>query len=96
MKLFIAVRPVLQVSLLGIVIVAMSVGCNREGEEVKQARDAIRQHAAKQNPSFGAGDIRFSGIIDGGDGCMCLKVCNSKGENCTPCVCDPANCGSCD
>ena len=98
MKRFLTVTPLLRISLLGVVLVAMSAGCDRRGDELKQAGDAIRQHAAKQNPAFGAGRIRFSGAIDGtvsDNLCMCVKVCDTKGENCTPCDCSPANCGTC-
>lgn len=98
MKRFFTVTQLRRVSLLGIVLIAVS-GCGREGDEVKQAGDSIRQHAAKQNPAFGAGRIRFSGTIDGAGSagvCGCLKVCDSKGENCTACSCSPAGCGTCD
>jgi hypothetical protein len=45
-------------------------------------------------PAFGFRRTRFFGAVDG-DGCACLTVCNSKGENCTPCSCSPPNCGTC-
>jgi len=99
MKRFLTFTPLLRVSLLGVILITLSGGCSREGDEVKQAGDAIRQHVAKQNPTFGAGRIRFSGTIDGAasDGvCACIQVCDSKGQNCTTCSCSPANCGKCD
>jgi hypothetical protein len=96
MKGVLSFGQLFRLSLMGVVLVTLLGGCERQGDEVKQAGDAIKQFAAKQN--LRAGRNRFSGIIDGaaGEVCACLKVCDANGQNCTACSCSPANCGSCD
>ena len=49
---------------------------------------------------IGAGRFIFRGTIGAIDGagptsCFCGRVCDGQGKNCTPCWCDPENCGSC-
>jgi hypothetical protein len=111
MKRIIIFRPMLWLALLGCLLVALSGSCAKQGgevnqggeakqgDEVKQAGAAIRQHAARSNPAFRTGRLRFSGTLGevggGGDVCICIQVCNSKGENCTACSCSPASCGTC-
>jgi hypothetical protein len=87
----------LRLSLLGSVLVALAGGCGQQGDEVKQAGNAIRQFAAKQNPALRVGQNRFSGTLNATDGdvCACMQVCDSHGQNCTACSCSPAGCGSC-
>lgn len=98
MKTFFSARSRLHVCLLAVVLVVLYASCARQGDELTQVADGIRQHAAKQNPAFRAGRLRYVGTIDdaNSDGvCACIQVCDSKG-NCTSCVCSPANCGKCD
>lgn len=65
--------------------------------EVQRAAELIRDYAIKSNPALKGSKLKVSMSIDGGIAdCMCIKVCNSKGENCTPCTCIPADCGGCD
>lgn len=93
-----SIRRFLQLGLLGVAVIVVSGSCAQQRDEVQQVQDAITQYAARQNVPYRNQRFRFSGVIDGaaGDGCACLKVCDSKGQNCTACVCSPANCGSCD
>jgi hypothetical protein len=67
---------------------------------LRKAADIIRDHAVNANPALKGKKLRVSLAIDGGletgVGCLCLKVCDVNGQNCTPCTCDPAGCGNCD
>jgi hypothetical protein len=98
MKRFCLVTSLFRVGLLGVALVVLNGSCTQRGDELQQAGGAIRQHAARNNPAFRTERIRFSGTIDAVDSdgtCACIKVCNSKGENCTGCSCSPASCGTC-
>lgn len=66
-------------------------------DDLQQAAASLRDYAIKSNPALKGTRFKVNVTIDGALGdCMCLKVCDSKGENCTECTCIPAKCGGCD
>lgn len=95
---------------IGIVVLSCLVGilvafsflasCQRPRSAEASLGPTIRGIAERAEPRLRGRNLRFTGNIlgiDGGNGvCACLKVCDANGENCTSCVCDPADCGSCD
>lgn len=98
MKRFLSSKPLLWGVLLVVALIAVNGSCSQQDDELTRAADLIRQHAAKQNPAFRHGRIRFSGILDdsGSDGvCACIQVCDANGGNCTSCSCSPSGCGKC-
>ncbi len=92
----------LSTALIGWIFLCSAYSCNqrKETNDLGKAADIIRNHAVNANPALKGKKLRVSLSIDGGlevgQGCMCLKVCDANGQNCTPCTCDPSNCGSCD
>jgi hypothetical protein len=51
--------------------------------------------------SMGPGRFIIRGTLtatpgDGASSCVCFRVCDGAGENCTECFCDPPSCGACD
>lgn len=89
-------------ALLVWIFICTAFSCNhRENgkDDLRRAAEIIRDHAVKTNSALKGKGLRATLSIDGGietGTCMCLKVCDVNGENCTPCTCDPAGCGSCD
>jgi hypothetical protein len=88
-----------------LLVFSLPMGCERP-DDLQQAGRAIERQTAAQSPAqFSAlqqgQPTRFSGTLarrkGGGskDVCLCMQVCDSKGQNCTRCVCSPSNCGSC-
>jgi hypothetical protein len=88
-------------ALIGLLFVAIFNSCvqRQKGNEINQAADLIKEHAIKSNPALKGKRLKVNMSIDGGissnDPCACIVVCDGNGENCTSCVCSPANCGSC-
>ena len=84
--------------LVGIFCLSAS-GCTHRdpGNDLEKGAALLRDYAIKSNPALKGNRFKISLAIDGALGdCMCVKVCDSKGQNCGPCSCIPANCGGCD
>jgi hypothetical protein len=86
------------VCIAGMLVVLTQASCEQhKPTQAPGIGPAIREMAVRAEPRLRGQNLRFSGTVLGvGDGCACLKVCNGAGENCTSCVCSPANCGTCD
>jgi hypothetical protein len=86
------------VVVFGMLAISTLTSCERaQPPQAPGIGPAIREIAVRAEPRLRGQNLRFTGtVLEAGDGCACIKVCNSVGENCTPCVCSPANCGSCD
>ena len=95
MKICPPLKSLLRPALVAIVCVAVSGSCTQNRDDLQQAADAIRQHAARQKPAFRNDAINFNGslsAVEGGDGvCACITVCNKKGNDCAS-ACSPPNC----
>ena len=90
--------------ILLMVVAVIIVGCaGKQGESgtLGEAGKIIRQRAEILRPALSGQRLLVSGTlvaVDGNDpmSCSCFFVCDSNGENCTPCMCDPEDCGSCE
>jgi hypothetical protein len=87
-------------AILALLFCVALCGCEKsDDEKLRDAAVVIAKRAAAASPAFKGARLTGTWTIDGGGGddlCMCLKVCDANGQNCTPCTCDPAGCGNCD
>ena len=92
-----SIKVLFTLTALFFVIALSNCAQPQKGDELQQGAALLRDYALRSNPALKGARFKIDLSIDGALGdCMCIKVCDSNGQNCTECTCTPANCGGCD
>jgi hypothetical protein len=92
-----SIRILFTLTALFFAVVLSNCAQPEKGDELQQGAALLRNYALRSNPSLKGTRFKVDLSIEGALGdCMCIKVCDANGQNCTACTCTPANCGGCD